>query len=1124
MDNETKDLLLQAYFKDNSLVKQQIESFNMFIEKGLQSIVDEVGVIKTNVEGFEIKLGKIKVEPPRYYELKGGYRYILPSEARLRNLTYASPLFLEMTPIHHGIEKSGPVEVFIGELPIMVKSNLCHLSKMSRNELIEAGEDPLDPGGYFIINGSERVLVSLEDLVTNKILVTKEKNNEILAKVFSAVGTFRAKCTVRRTKEGKWILSFPSSPQSGLPLLPVLKVLTSEKKIKEMFNMDILEVQNDFLYNEQVFSLEEDTKDWLSKKLSPGQPKEYRDQRMWYLLDEYLLPHLGRRIEDREKKAFYLAQMAQRTTLVNSKKLVVDDRDHYGNKRLKLAGWLMEELFRYAFNFLVKDIIYQASRVNVRGRRLQVHTLVRQDALTERILYAMATGNWIAGQTGISQLLDRVCWTATISHRRRVISPLSKKHPHFLARDLHGTHYGRLCPSESPEGISISLVKNIALLAEITTGVDEKQVMNVLKNFNVEEKVDNPLAYTQVYINGSFVGFHKDGKLLAERLREKRRNNEIDYQVNIYYKEKTKELFINTDRGRVRKPYIVVKDGKPALTQEMIKRLANNQLTWQHLVKIGAIEYLDADEEENCLIAIDEKNITRDTTHLEIDPVTINGFTASLLPFSNYNSSPRITMACAMQKQSLGLYASNFNQRFDTKGYIMYYPQQPIAQTNVYRILNLKRRPAGQNFVVALTSYRGWNMSDAIVINKGAIDRGLGRAMMFRTYETEEVTYPSGQKDYIEQPSPKVEGYRGEEAYKHLDVDGIVIPESIVEEKEVIVGKVSPPRFLEESSIFGIVEEKRRDSSLVVKAGEGGKVDNVLIAESLSGNKLVKVRLRIEKVPEIGDKFASRHGQKGVIGLVVNHEDMPFTESGIVPDLIVNTHAIPSRMTAGHLLEMLGCKASCLKGEILDATPFREVNIKDIEEVLKAYGFEETGEEWLYDGITGERTKVKIFVGVIYYQRLHHLVSNKMHARSRGPVQLLTLQPTEGKVREGGLRFGEMERDTLIGHGAAMLLKERLLEESDKSLQLVCLDCGSFAYYDYVKNQGICQLCNSTNVKEVEISYAFKLLMEEINALCVFPRMIIGKRGEVNLSFNDKKLEDTGEERKGRGEERIEKS
>ncbi len=597
-----------------------------------------------------------------------------------------------------------------------------------------------------------------------------------------------------------------------------------------------------------------------------------------------------------------------------------------------------------------------------------------------------------------------------------------------------------------------------------------------------------------IYLNGKLVGFHSNPDEFVKKFREMRRNNQISSEVNISYRKATNEIFINTSESRLRRPYLVVENGKIKLNNDILEKLKKKQLTWNHLVKMGIIEYLDADEEDNAYIAKSINELTKEHTHLEIDPSTIFGIVAGILPYPEYNSSPRITMASSMAKQSLGLYASNFNFRYDTKSYVMYYPQQPIVQTSQYRILDLKKRSAGQNFVVAVATYKGWNIFDALVINKSAVDRGLGRVMMFKTYEGKEVSYPSQQKDVIEIPSPKVSGYRGDEYYVHLDEDGVVIPETEVKEKDVLIGRTSPPRFFEEVSIFGAVEEKKRENSITVKGGDKGKVDSVLIAESISGNKLIKVRLRLPKIPEIGDKFASRHGQKGVIGLLVNHEDMPFTESGIVPDLIINPHAIPSRMTAGHLLEMLGGKAGAITGEIMDGTAFRGDKAEKFIRILKEHGFDEWGEETMYDGITGEKITVKIFVGVIYYQRLHHLVSNKIHARSKGPVQLLTLQPTEGRSREGGLRFGEMERDTLIGHGVAAVIKDRLLDESDKSIQYICKKCGSIVYKDYIKNEVICPLCNSKEIVEVEIPYAFKLLADEINSLMIFPRIITDKR------------------------------
>ena len=481
--------LLESYFRTNSLVKQQLDSYNRFVETGMQGIVDREAKISTNVEGFELKLGKIRVEPPRFYEVKGGYKSIVPSEARLRNITYAAPIFLDIVPIFNGIERPTYSDVFIGEIPVMVKSRLCYLSTMTNDELIEQGEDPDDPGGYFIVNGSERVLVGIEDLVPNKIMTTIETGGTV-AKVFSTRHGFRARCVVTRTSEGMLRAEFPATP-SDLSFAQLLRILGLEKDkdIKKAFLQDKI-IQNDVLLNleaEESKSKEEAVQT-LSKRISPGQPEEFRLARLDNLIETYLLPHLGVEPKDRAKKAYYLVRMAQRAVRVSHKRLLPDDKDHYANKRVKLAGNLMEELFRYAFQFLKKDIVYQASRADARGRKLQVHTLVRQDTLVDRIRYAMATGNWIAGQTGVSQLLDRTSHLAMLSHLRRVISPLSKKHPHFKARDLHGTHWGKLCPSETPEGPSCSLVKNLAVLAQVTKGTEEKDVLSALERAGIRKE------------------------------------------------------------------------------------------------------------------------------------------------------------------------------------------------------------------------------------------------------------------------------------------------------------------------------------------------------------------------------------------------------------------------------------------------------------------------------------------------------------------------------------------------------------------------------------------------------------------------------------------------------------
>jgi DNA-directed RNA polymerase subunit B' len=600
---------------------------------------------------------------------------------------------------------------------------------------------------------------------------------------------------------------------------------------------------------------------------------------------------------------------------------------------------------------------------------------------------------------------------------------------------------------------------------------------------------------TNVYVNGRLIGTHPDHQALVKELRKRRREGKISPQVNISYEADTNEVLINTDAGRARRPLIVVENGKVKITDKEVEKVVAGKLTWEELIEKGFVEYLDSDEEENSLIAIKPEEVTAEHTHLEIDPLLMLGISSAILPFPEYNSSPRNTMGSGMIKQAIGFYASNYKYRSDTRGHILHYPQISLSQTVASSTVGYDKRGAGQNFVVGVISYYGYNMEDAFIINKASIERGLGRSSFFRSYEAEERRYPGGQVDIFELPDQEIRGYRSEEDYKNLGEDGIIEPETDTASGQVIIGKTSPPRFLEEVSEYGVSREKRRDTSVTIRYGEKGTTDMVLVTESVNGNKLVKVRVRDERIPELGDKFASRHGQKGVIGLIAKQEDMPFTADGIIPDLIINPHVIPSRMTVGQILEMIGGKAGSLEGERVDATPFSSTPEAELRNMLHKNGYKHNSREIMYNGVTGEMIEAEIFVGVAYYQKLHHMVAGKMHARSRGPVQVLTRQPTEGRAREGGLRFGEMERDCLIAYGSTMLLKERLLDESDKYVMQVCESCGSPAVYDRLRSSVYCSICGrDIEVAEVEVSYAFKLLLDELKALSINPRLIMGDK------------------------------
>ncbi|HDK42707.1 MAG TPA: DNA-directed RNA polymerase subunit B'', partial [Candidatus Pacearchaeota archaeon] len=721
MVEDKKHSIVKKYLEGHSLVESNIISFNNFIEKRVQEIVDEISETINN-EDFEITLGKIEVKKPLVIEADGSSSFITPSEARLRNLTYSAPVTLELT-----VKKDNQVDseiVEIGRIPIMVKSKACNTYGMSKEELIGNYMDPIDPGGYFIIKGNERVMVMAEDLAENQPFVETNNKGELVLKMFSLKGTYRIPVTLTENKEGISNVSF--SRFKDIPSIVILKALglTKESDIAKYIGKETDSVIVN-LYEFVNIATKEDAMMHIAEQTNlQGTRKEILD-RVKQRIDSYLFPHIGQKKEDRIKKAVTLCKLIRQFLIAKRNPELRTDKDHYANKRVRLSGDLLATLFRVNLGILIRDIQYSLQKSAKRKKFFSIKIIAKSTLFSHRIESAIATGSWTGERTGVTQNMQKTNYLDTISQLQRVASMLPSDQENFLARTLHPTHYGRFCPIETPEGTEIGLRKNLAILARVSTRVEleESKFLKELESNGLNLDEDKG---TDVFFNGRFIGVVENAKDFVKKLRERRRNNQLPIQLSVRDDSNFESVLISTEPGRVLRPLIIVEEGVSRLKKEHLVKLDQNELKWADLINQQIIEYLDASEEENALVALYEEEITPSHTHLEVDSIDLFGVVTSIVPYINHDQSPRLIKGTKTQKQALGLYSANYLCRLDTDVSILQYPQKPIVRSFVYD--TLKTYPAGQNLVVAIMTHEGYNMEDALVFNKGSLDRGVGRS------------------------------------------------------------------------------------------------------------------------------------------------------------------------------------------------------------------------------------------------------------------------------------------------------------------------------------------------------------------------------------------------------------
>ena len=1091
---------------------------------------------------------------PQIHENNGAIRLMFPQEARLRNFTYASSMTIDVN-IKYVVRTGKELEstqifyktlpgIHIGKLPIMLKSNICVLNQYKHFENTQTGECKFDAGGYFIINGSEKTVLGQERAAENKVYCFNvSKNNTKYTWVaeiksvpdFKCISPKQINMMISSKNNGFGNPIFVQIPRvkQPIPLFVVFRALgvISDKEICEKILLKIENEEN----KKMLVSLQASIID-ANKYLSKEDCIKYITGFAMYtpinmdretgakkkleftmdILNNDLFPHC----HNMTQKIYFLGYMTNKLLQANFEMIKQDDRDSYVNKRIYLTGTLLNNLFRNYFNKLVKDMEKQVIReINTGSWKSKddyeniinftnICKIIKSTTIENGLKRALATGDFgikhtNSNKVGVAQVLNRLTYVSSLSHARRISTPTDKSGKLIPPRKLHNTTWGFVCPAETPEGQSVGIVKNLSYMTHITIYSNSSSlydyIMPIIININDINSANELYDKVKVFINGAWVGISNEPEQLYISLKEKKYKGIINIYTSIIFDFRNKELRVCNDGGRLMRPLLRVKNSNILITNKMMNQLKNSEINWDNLL-IGydsnesVLEYIDSDEQTWSMIATKPKDLIQKGdrlykyTHCEIHPSTIFGVLASCIPFPEHNQSPRNCYQCAQGKQAMGVYVTNYENRMDKTAYVLNYPSRPLVDTRVMNLIQLNKIPSGTNVIVAIMTHTGYNQEDSLLFNKSSIDRGLFVTTIYHTEKDEDKQKINGDEEIRCKPDPsKTKGMKFGN-YNKVNSKGVIPENTLVENRDIIIAKVTP------------IKENRNDPTKVIKFEDQSRihrtveetyVDKNYIDRNGEGYNFAKVRLRIVRKPVIGDKFSSRHGQKGTIGNIIPESDMPFTANGVKPDIIINPHAIPSRMTIGQLKETVLGKVLVELGLFGDGTSFGQFEVKDICDELIKLGYEAHGNELLHNGLTGEQVECSVFMGPVFYQRLKHMVNDKAHSRSIGPMVNLTRQPAEGRSRDGGLRFGEMEKDAMVSHGAARFTRGRMYDASDKYSVHVCKKCGLIAAYNDEMHIHHCRVCdNRSDFSYLEIPYSCKLLFQELNTMNIAPRFI----------------------------------